>query len=943
MRDYKKGSEWKRWDLHLHTASSYDHQYKASDSDTILCESLTSNGVVAVAITDHFIIDKERIQSLKTIAPEIVFFPGVELRTDKGDSNIHVILIFDDTINLQELSEDFNVFKRTKAKNPDNDDKVYWDYRDIVEFAKTHNALISIHAGKKTSGIDDRISNSLEISQAIKEEYAESVNFFEMGKIKDIDEYNKFVFKEIEAKPMIICSDNHDPRHYIVKHKLWMKSNPTFEGLLQCLYHPKERVYVGEMPPLLERETRDKRSNIESISVKQIENPKNDIVKWFDFNITLNSGLVAIIGNKGSGKSALSDIIGHLCKSSNMGHASFLSQNRFRKSPKNYSNDYISSITWKDGHEENMPLSKENYDTVIENAQYLPQKYIEEVCNDIDNKFQAEIDKVIFSYVDDTERGDAKNLKELIDNKSGVISLKLENEITNLKQSNKKIIKLEEKKTASYKKVILDSTLKLKEDLNRHKKSKPEEIEKPALQEENQEYSKNLDSLNSLIGGCQTEIDANIEMSKHTNNKIMETELLIAKIKQFKIGTVELNEEIDVFIIENKLVNIDTIVISTPLDILATYLEKLECEKVDLIKQLKGNSIDPVCLYSKIKDLKEQKEALILTASETNKVYQNYIKEVESWNKIKIEIEGNETTDNTIKYFEKEMEYISEKLDEEYRVSIADREQIFTTIFNTKEKLVDIYKNIYVPVELEIQKLLGNIEEAILFDTEIQLVDSKIGTKLLDKINQRYVGIFGGKVESQNQMEKFVRNTEFNNMDSILNFINNILKVVNEDIDKSSKKVSDKQSFYDELFGLCYIDVAYKLKLGTSDLAELSPGERGIVLLVFYLALSKNSIPIIIDQPEDNLDNQSVFHKLVPCICEAKKKRQVIIVTHNPNIAVACDAEQIVFCSMSKSTHEIKYITGAIEDIDMRKHVIDVLEGTMPAFDLRKRKYINSN
>jgi ABC-type cobalamin/Fe3+-siderophores transport system ATPase subunit len=128
--------------------------------------------------------------------------------------------------------------------------------------------------------------------------------------------------------------------------------------------------------------------------------------------------------------------------------------------------------------------------------------------------------------------------------------------------------------------------------------------------------------------------------------------------------------------------------------------------------------------------------------------------------------------------------------------------------------------------------------------------------------------------------------------------------------------------------------------MGGRDLEELSPGERGIVLLIFYLALSQNSIPIIIDQPEDNLDNQSVYNKLVPCICAAKQKRQVIIVTHNPNIAVACDAEQIICCQMDKNTHSIKYISGAIEDDTIKKCVVDILEGTMPAFDLRRRKYV---
>ncbi len=127
--------------------------------------------------------------------------------------------------------------------------------------------------------------------------------------------------------------------------------------------------------------------------------------------------------------------------------------------------------------------------------------------------------------------------------------------------------------------------------------------------------------------------------------------------------------------------------------------------------------------------------------------------------------------------------------------------------------------------------------------------------------------------------------------------------------------------------------------MGGRNLNELSPGERGIVLLIFYLALSKEQKPIIIDQPEDNLDNQSVFSKLVPCICKAKQHRQVIIVTHNPNIAVACDAEQIVYCEMDKEQCRISYESGSIENPTIRKHVVDVLEGTMPAFELRRLKY----
>ena len=131
----------------------------------------------------------------------------------------------------------------------------------------------------------------------------------------------------------------------------------------------------------------------------------------------------------------------------------------------------------------------------------------------------------------------------------------------------------------------------------------------------------------------------------------------------------------------------------------------------------------------------------------------------------------------------------------------------------------------------------------------------------------------------------------------------------------------------------------YALKLGDKDLKQLSPGERGIVLLIFYLSLNKSNIPLIIDQPEDNLDNQSVYSKLVPCIKEAKKHRQIIIITHNPNIAIACDSEQIIYCNIDKKNNKISYSSGSIENPNIRQKVIDVLEGTMPAFDLRRKKY----
>jgi predicted ATPase len=78
----------------------------------------------------------------------------------------------------------------------------------------------------------------------------------------------------------------------------------------------------------------------------------------------------------------------------------------------------------------------------------------------------------------------------------------------------------------------------------------------------------------------------------------------------------------------------------------------------------------------------------------------------------------------------------------------------------------------------------------------------------------------------------------------------------------------------------------------------------------------------------------------VACIREARKRRQVFIVTHNPNLAVVCDADQVVHATMDKSNgNAITYTTGSLENPTITNFVTDVLEGTRWAFDVRGQKY----
>lgn len=400
-----RGSEWRKWDLHIHTASSYD-AYKGNDSDKLLVQKLNEHEIKAVAITDHFVIDKERINRLKELAPDIVIFPVVELRTDKGDSNIHVIIIFSDKINLDYLCTDFDSFKRNKAKFPYSNDKIYWDYNDIIEFARQNDGIISIHAGSKTSGLDDRISNTLQCSQAIKEEYARTVNIFEIGNQKDIDGYKEYVFPKIGLKPLIFGSDNHDPRKYNGDRVVWIKSDTTFEGLKQIIYEPEERIRYGKNHP--------------------VTNQNYMLIDYVEYNggekIYFNSGLNVIIGGRSTGKSTLLNSIAKY-----QGNKNFISDNHYTFKKDEFNKDDEFKVVWLDG--------KSDKDRSIE---FIPQEFMINISKDT-SMFNNLLSEII------TKRG-MNSAEQSYNEKVEKIKADITREITeyfSLKEEKGKLIKPE--------------------------------------------------------------------------------------------------------------------------------------------------------------------------------------------------------------------------------------------------------------------------------------------------------------------------------------------------------------------------------------------------------------------------------------------------------------------------------------------------------------------
>jgi len=134
-----------------------------------------------------------------------------------------------------------------------------------------------------------------------------------------------------------------------------------------------------------------------------------------------------------------------------------------------------------------------------------------------------------------------------------------------------------------------------------------------------------------------------------------------------------------------------------------------------------------------------------------------------------------------------------------------------------------------------------------------------------------------------------------------------------------------------------FLGVKAVVKLKGIPTEKLSVGQRGTLLLKIYLATATVKQIFIVDQPEDNLDNQFIMNELVPLIRQIKKSRQVILSTHNANLVVNADAEQIIVARLDSDKKD--YPSGSIENKFINGSIKEILEGGEEAFRSRENKY----
>ena len=270
-----------------------------------------------------------------------------------------------------------------------------------------------------------------------------------------------------------------------------------------------------------------------------------------------------------------------------------------------------------------------------------------------------------------------------------------------------------------------------------------------------------------------------------------------------------------------------------------------------------------------------------------------------------------------------------------------------------KHQVLETYNSLFAPIVKFIDEFHEELKDyPIQFDATFSIKD--FGERFFDYVSQQASGSYYGKEQGASRLKENIDSINMSEIQQIVDFtalINHDLFHDKRDgqyscriVEDQLKKGHTKQELYDFIYGMDYIIPFFQLKMNDKPLSSLSPGERGALLLLLYLFIDMDDKPLIIDQPEENLDNESVFKYLVHFIKVAKQKRQIIMVTHNPNLAVVCDADQIIQMKIDKlHGNVVTFESGAIENPKINKIIVDILEGTYPAFHNRDCKYFDKS
>lgn len=982
-----RGSEWRRWEPHIHAPGTVmNNQFSGLNAwgDYLTALEQATPVIEAIAVTDYYVTDTYeevlRHKAAGRLPSAKLVFPNVELRLDVatakgGFVNLHLFVSPEDPQHLDELRRllsrlQFNVmqdrFDCTRAdlirlgKKADpnitderaaraygaNQFKVnFQQLREVFSesgWAKT-NILIAVAGGATdgTSGVreaaDQTIRREIEGFAHVIFAGSPAQREFWLGQ-RDLGP------EEIRTrygglKPCLHGSDAHkldDVASPFGNRFSWIKGGLEFDALRQACIDPDGRAYVGEQPP---------RSAMPSQVISHVQIADADWATTPD--IPLNHGLVAIIGARGSGKTALADVIaaGSDAISSAGWNADENISPSFLARARKLIGDASTTLTWGGGATVTRALdgSDANGHMTFPRARYLSQQFVEELCSakGVSDGLVDEIERVIFESHSQDDREWALDFAELRDQQTSRFQQAREREAEAIADISDRIATEFEKESlvatlttqvGQKRKLIADYTAdraKLvvkgtEAQVTRHTRlSEAAQKLRNKIQSfgnQRRTFVALQDEVRSMRATGAPELLRQAQ-ARHTNSgldaKQWDDFLLIYKGDVDKSLTAyiawadgevrKLNGAAPPPGDPNVALISDTADLSTlPLAPIAAEMTRLEA------------------LFSADKVVRDQYAALTGRIAQENSALQTL-----------------ETRLTDAQGAAARRKYLQTERDDTYG-------RVFEAIINEQSALAGLY----APLMARLAESSGTLKKlsfSVRRIADVQAWGSVAEEELLDR---RKTGPFYGRGsliaaatealkptwETGSAADVQAAMTAF-----MARYLRDLLSHAPFAPTQQAEFRAWSKRFAHWLFGTDHITVRYEISYDGVDIRKLSPGTRGIVLLLLYLALDdSDDRPLIIDQPEENLDPKSVFDELVALFVAAKAKRQVIMVTHNANLVINTDADQIIVATAgphpSGGLPPITYVSGGLESAEIRKAVCDILEGGEAAFRERARR-----
>lgn len=648
-----------------------------------------------------------------------------------------------------------------------------------------------------------------------------------------------FISEFKTLKPCVHGSDSHcydelfepDGERY-----LWVKCDPTFRGLRQLLNEPEYRVFIGKIPPSLSSVSARPTKVVESLRIRK-RSGSTFAEKWFDCALPLNSELVAIIGNKGNGKSALADILGLLGNTPRYRTFSFLRSDRFRDSRGNKARHFEASLLWADGTPEGpVSLDQDPDAEAVEKVRYIPQNYLEEICNEVGlgkgSRFYSELQDVIFSHVSESERLGFDNLDDLIEHRSAEINEAIDILVGELREINREIISFEERLTSRHRKTLELQLAEKRRELKAQERAKPRERAAPEAdpitQAKTQSIASALEAKQNALRELLVSIADHKDKDGQWAKRQATAEKLLARLKNLQRQVEGSLSEAAKDIKELGLQADSLVSFSVHSEPIQTIIAEANTARASIAEQLDpehNNSFD-----QKRQSVEAEVRKLQDALSAPQKEYQEYLQKVREWEQQRAALQGSREISGSISYLEAqlaELQTLPSTVQDLYR----SRDRKALEVLREKQKLRKYYEKYYGAVQqfLSSHPLAASDHFKVTFN--VAILQSGFHEEFLGKINQRRSGAFAGIEEGVAELKRLLDVTNWNSAKSVLRFTRDLLAKLKAngralDISEQLRQGESIQALYDYIFSFGYLSPIYRLTWEGKGLEQLSPGER---------------------------------------------------------------------------------------------------------------------